>query len=328
MLNKIITEIQAEMSGLVNTHQIYALNMVLNAILSRYDIIERSTSNHPDDNNQILELFISAKQVEGCSQKTLNYYSSTIKSMLVKIDKLLVSITTNDLRSYLSEYQLTNLSSKTTIDNIRRIFSSFFSWLEDEEYVLKSPVRRIHKVKSGRTVKNTFTDEELEHIRDVCDNSRDLAMVDILSSTGMRVGELVRLNRSDIDFEERECVVLGKGDSERKVYFDARAKIHLNQYLDERCDDDPALFVSLNHPSKRIGINGIESRLKILGERASIKEIHPHKFRRTLATQAIDRGMPIEQVQRLLGHVRIDTTMYYALVNQSNVKISHRRYIG
>ncbi len=328
MLNKIIAQIQTEMIGILNATQFKSLNDALIRTLSRCTITECQTMNQDEDNDMLLDLFISAKRVEGCSIRTLNYYNTTIRTMYAKIEKPIVSITTDNLRSYLSEYQMQNKSSKTTIDNIRRIMSSFFSWLEDEEYVVKSPVRRIHKVKSGRSIKNTFSDEELEHIRDVCDNPRDLAMIDLLASTGMRVGELVRLKVRDIDFEERECIVLGKGDCERKVYFDARTKIHLQEYLDCRTDSNCSLFVSLNMPFKELNISGVESRLKVLGRRAEIDEIHPHKFRRTLATQAIDKGMPIEQVQRLLGHVRIDTTMHYALVNQSNVKISHRRYIS
>lgn len=328
MIDRIIAHIQTEMAGTIDQEHLVLLGNVLYGTLSKYDLIEKNTIFEKDEKNDLLALFLSAKQVEGCSIKTLKYYSNTIETMIAKIQKSILSINTDDLRTYLSDYQITKGSSKTTIDNISRIMSSFFSWLEDEEYILKSPVRRIHKVKSGRTIKETFTDEELERLRDVCDNLRDLAVVDLLSSTGMRVGELVRLKTSDINFEERECKVFGKGDSERKVYFDARTKIHLKEYVDSRSDTNPALIVSLNKPHNAINICGIETRLKLLGERVGIKSTHPHKFRRTLATQAIDKGMPIEQVQRLLGHVRIDTTMHYAMVNQSNVKISHRRYIS
>ena len=211
---------------------------------------------------------------------------------------------------------------------MRRVLSSFFSWLEDEDYILKSPVRRIHKVKTGKTVKETYSDEALEIMRDHAENIRDLAMIDLLASTGMRVGELVQLNRGDIDFENRECIVFGKGDKERKVYFDARAKIHLQNYLTERADDNPALFVTLLSPFNRLKISGVEIRLRELGRKLNIPKVHPHKFRRTLATMAIDKGMPIEQVQHLLGHQSIDTTMVYAQVSQSNVKTSHRKYIS
>ena len=272
-----------------------------------------------------LEVFLSAKRIEGCSEKTLIYYKNTIQQMLDSIGKSVCTIVTEDLRTYLAEYQKEKQSSKVTIDNIRRIFSSFFSWLEDEDYIIKSPVRRIHRIKAASTIKETYTDEQLESMRD---NPRDLALIDILASTGMRVGELVLLNRDDISFDERECIVFGKGDKERMVYFDARTKIHLQNYLDSRTDNNEALFVSLKAPYNRMKIGGIELRLREMGKRLNIEKVHPHKFRRTLATVAIDKGMPIEQLQKLLGHQRIDTTLQYAMVKQSNVKIAHRKYIG
>lgn len=271
---------------------------------------------------------MSAKRVEGCSEKTLRYYETSIRRLFAAVDSHVTHMQTDDLRGYLSDYQQQTQCSKGNIDNIRRIMSSFFTWLEDENYILKSPVRRIHKIRSNKTVKETYTDEALETMRDQCGCLRDLAMIDLLASTGMRVGELVRLNRDDIDFENRECVVFGKGSKERPVYFDARTKIHLKNYLESRSDDNPALFVSLLSPYNRLEISGVEVRLRKLGRRLGITKVHPHKFRRTLATRAIDKGMPIEQVQRLLGHAKIDTTMQYAMVNQNNVKISHRKYIG
>ena len=273
-------------------------------------------------------LFITSKRIEGCSEKTLTYYESTIRKMHDHIGKKACNITTEDLRGYLSYYQTERNASKVTIDNIRRILSSYYAWLEDEDYVLKSPVRRIHKIKTTKVVKDTYSDEELELMRDNCSSKRDLAIIDMLASTGMRVGELVTLDRDDINFNERECVVLGKGDKERIVYFDARTKIHLSEYLESRSDDCPALFVSLNNTASRITINAVEVRLRELGKELGLSKVHPHKFRRTLATTAIDKGMPIEQVQTLLGHQKIDTTMQYAMVKQQNVKTSHRKYIG
>ena len=281
-----------------------------------------------DDDRDFLPIYLAAKRVEGCSDKTLHYYETSISNALVSINKPVKQITTDDLRLYLDTYQQRNNAGKVTIDNVRRVLSSFFSWLEDEDYILKSPVRRIHKVKTGKTVKETYSDEALEIMRDHAENIRDLAMIDLLASTGMRVGELVQLNRGDIDFENRECIVFGKGDKERKVYFDARAKIHLQNYLAERSDDNPALFVTLLSPFNRLKISGVEIRLRELGRKLNIPKVHPHKFRRTLATMAIDKGMPIEQVQHLLGHQSIDTTMVYAQVSQSNVKTSHRKYIS
>jgi site-specific recombinase XerD len=275
-----------------------------------------------------IKIFLSAKRVEGCSEKTVRYYDSTIRNVLCAIQKEVSEITTEDLRIYLDNYQRISGVSRVTIDNIRRILSSFFSWLEDEDYIQKSPVRRIHKVKTCKTVKETYSDEALELMRDHSECVRDLALIDMLASTGMRVGELVKLDKNDIDFESRECVVLGKGNKQRKVYFDARTKIHLQRYLQSRTDDNDALFVSLQKPYNRLMISGVEIRLRELGRKLDMNKVHPHKFRRTLATMAIDKGMPIEQVQQLLGHQSVDTTLQYAMVNQNNVKVSHRKYIG
>lgn len=284
--------------------------------------------NVSEDKTDYTELFLAAKRIEGRSEKSLAYYKSTIDKMLTSIDKPVKHITTYDLRSYLADYQKEHSSSKVTIDNIQRILSSFFGWLEDEDYIVKSPVRRIHKVKTGKTVKETYSDEALELMRDSCTELRDLVMIDMPVSTGMRVGEMVLLNQDDINFYEQECVVFGKGDKERIVYFDARTKIHLKAYLDIRNDDTPALFVSLTSPHNRMKIGGIEVSLRKIGNELGISKVHPHKFRRTLATMAIDKGMPIEQLQQLLGHQRIDTTLQYAMVKQSNVKLAHRKYIG
>ena len=287
-----------------------------------------NSKREADCEEDFFSAYLAAKRVEGCSEKTLGYYSATIQNALSIIQKPVKYITTDDLRHYLDTYQRKGGASKVTIDNIRRVLSSFFSWLENEDYILKSPVRRIHKVRTGKTVKETYSDESLEIMRDFAGNIRDLALIDLLSSTGMRVGELVKLNISDIDFENRECVVFGKGDKERKVYFDARTKIHLQRYLSKRRDENPALFTTLLAPFNRLKISGVEIRLRELGRKLNIPKVHPHKFRRTLATVAIDKGMPIEQVQHLLGHQNIDTTMQYAMVNQTNVKISHRKFIA
>lgn len=290
--------------------------------------LEEEHSESEDSLQNYVKIFLAAKRVEGCSEKTVRYYDSTIRNVLTKIGKAVKEVTTDDLRMYLDEYQKESGASKVTIDNIRRILSSFFSWLEDEDYIVKSPVRRIHKVKTCKTVKETYSDEALELMRDNSECVRDLAIIDMLASTGIRVGELVKLNRSDIDFENRECIVLGKGNKQRKVYFDARTKIHLQNYLKTRTDDQEALFVSLQKPFNRLLISGVEIRLRELGQKLDLNKVHPHKFRRTLATMAIDKGMPIEQVQQLLGHQSVDTTLQYAMVNQNNVKLSHHRFIG
>jgi len=329
VLEKIIIEIKQQMIKSLNNMQMEELHTALTKVFEGLRFISEDNSKSLNKEEvDYCNIFICAKGVEGCSEKTLKYYKSTIENMLKKLQKPVKHITTEDLRGYLAEYHKRSNCSKVSIDNIRRILSTFFSWLEDENYVLKSPVRRIHKIRTGKIVKEIYTDESMEIMRDKCKEIRDLAIIDLLSATGMRVGELVKLNIEDIDFNERECIVQGKGDKQRRVYFDARTKIHLQNYLDSRNDDNKALFVSLIEPYNRLKISGVEIRMRSLGRRLNINKVHPHKFRRTLATRAIDKGMPIEQVQHLLGHQKIDTTLQYAMVSQNNVKISHRKYIG
>lgn len=328
MKQQIITQVVQQMMSHLDNGQLQQLQRALTCVLFDCEIVVSKERDVGHDNPKLIETFIAAKRIEGCSEKTLKYYRTTIETMVTTLDKGIRQMKTEDLRSYLTEYQQRKQAGRVTIDNIRRILSSFFSWLEDEDYILKSPVRRIHKVKTATNIKGTYTDEELEKMRDSCTELRDLAMIDMLASTGMRIGEMVLLNRVDINFYERECIVFGKGDKERMVYFDARTKIHLQNYLDSRNDDNPALFVSLRAPHERIQIGGIESRLRNMGMALGIEKVHPHKFRRTLATMAIDKGMPIEQLQQLLGHKRIDTTLQYAMVKQSNVKQAHRKFIG
>lgn len=330
MKESIIQSVVMHMQRELDYRQIAHLKEVLAKELQNVEIQELSdkSDSRKQNNKDLLDSFVSAKKIEGCSDKTLIYYRSTIEHLFESVDIMACHIETADIRQYLVEYQEQKGSSKVTIDNMRRIFSSFFAWLEDEDYIAKSPVRRIHKVKTDSLVKEVLTDEQLEQLRDNCSEKRDLAMIDLLTSTGIRVGELVKLNRKDIDFHERQCVVFGKGCKERMVYFNARTKLHLLNYLAERSDDEEALFVSLSSPHSRLTISGVETRIKELGKRLNMPKVHPHKFRRTMATMAIDKGMPIEQVQKLLGHVRIDTTLRYAIVNQNNVKMAHKKYLG
>ena len=331
MKTKLINLIKNKMKPILDENQSVELENILISLLNDFNITEKVSNLSAlssNENQDLLDNFLSAKRVEGCSERTIIYYRTTIFKMLEEVGVKIEDITTDDLRKYLADYKDKNNASKATIDNVRRVLSSFFSWLEDEDFILKNPVRRIRKIKTKKVVKEVISDENFEILRDSCHNIRDLAMIELLASTGIRVGELVNLNIDDVLFNERECVVLGKGDSERIVYFDAKTKIHLLKYLESRTDNNPALFVSFKKPYNRIGINGVERRIRELGHEANIKKVHPHKFRRTMATNAIDKGMPIEQVQKLLGHVQIDTTMQYAMVNQSNVKIAHRKYIG
>ena len=318
-----IVVILNEMSEYLSVSQMKKLQEVMLKVFT-----ERTEEKKSIPNEDYLKMFLEAKRIEGCSDRTIQYYDVTIAKMLSKMTIPIRKITTEDMRAYLSDYQKINDCSKVTVDNVRRNISSFFSWLEEENYILKSPMRRIHKIKTNQQVKEIVSDEDIERLRDSCFNPRDLAIIDLLYSTGIRVGELVNLNISDVNFETRECIVLGKGGKERKVYFDAKAKLHLQNYLNKRNDNNPALFVTLDCPHDRVKISGIEIRVRQLGRNLNLNKIHPHKFRRTMATRAIDKGMPIEQVQKLLGHSQIDTTMQYAMVNQNNVKASHRRYVG
>ena len=317
-MEAVINTVLAEMQAILEPHQLKRLADTLRQTLGL---------RQPESSQDLLALFLTAKGVEGCSPKTIEYYEATLRRMDKSLAKPYTQIESDDLRRYLSDYETERGSSKVTIDNIRRIMSSFFSWLEDEDYIVKSPVRRIHRVKTAQITKETLSDEELETLRDACESKRDLAVVDLLASTGMRIGELIRLNVADVNLQERECIVTGKGNKQRPVYFDARAKLHLAEYLETRADNNSALFVSLDSKARRITVGGMELRLRNLGKKVGVSRVHPHKFRRTLATHAIDKGMPIEQVQKLLGHAKIDTTMHYAMVNQNNVKASHRKYL-
>ena len=322
-MEKQLVNILNEMVDYLNISQMKKLQEVL-----LKNLCQETAQKEQISNNEFLKLFLDAKKIEGCSSRTLRYYEITVRHFLSNLDIPIRKMTTDEIRTYLVTYQQINNCSKVTVDNVRRNISSFFSWLEEEDYILKSPMRRIHKIKTKTVVKETISDEGIEKLRDHCIQIRDIAMIDLLYSTGIRVGELVNLNISDVELEQRECVVIGKGDKERRVYFDAKAKIHLKEYLDIRTDNNPALFVTLDAPFDRLKISGVEIRLRELGRSVGLSKIHPHKFRRTMATRAIDRGMPIEQVQKILGHSQIDTTMQYAIVNQNNVKNSHRRYIA
>ena len=322
-MKEMVFEILNDMAETLTVAQLKKLQEVL---LLRFS--EQESQPEPAKNEEYLEMFLHAKKVEGLSDRTIAYYRSSVTHLLNSIKTPVRKITTDQIRAYLSDYQQINNCGKSTVDNIRRNISSFFTWLEEEDHILKSPVRRIHKIKSKTAVKEVISDEDIERLRDNCEVARDVAIIDMLYSTGMRVGELVRLDIRDINFDERECVVYGKGSKERKVYFDARTKLHLQNYISTRADNNPALFVTLDAPHDRLKISGVEIRLRELGRRLDIHNIHPHKFRRSMATRAIDKGMPIEQVQKILGHSQIDTTMHYAIVNQNNVKAAHRKYIA
>ena len=327
MKNQIINEIQRKMLPYLNNEQLLHLKAVLEASFQGV-IIEMGEEQPKAGEQDSAAAFITAKRIEGCSEKTLAYYSKTIEAMLNGVGKLPQQITTDDLRKYLTDYQTQRHSSKVTIDNIRRILSSFFSWLEDEDFIVKSPVRRIHKVKTAKIIKETYTDEALELMRDNCSTVRDLAIIDLLASSGMRVGELVTLNREDINFNERECVVFGKGNKERKVFFNDRSILRLSEYIDYRKDNCEYLFCSLKKPFRRLNVGGVETNVKNIGKKAGVANCHPHRFRRTMACNALKKGMPIEQIQALLGHENIETTKVYLCIDTDKLAVEHNRYLG
>ena len=331
MKTEVISNITKDMEDSLTDYQLNKLKESLIINFERLEFIiktdELKHQEELDENKNMIESFISSKQVEGCSERTIKYYKEIIEKFVNSFDKSIKQISTNEIRNYLSNYKDNSSCGSITIDNIRRVLSSFFSWLEDEDYIIKSPIRRIHKIKTAVVIKEVLTDENLERLRDECENIRDLSLIELLISTGMRVGELVNLNINSLNFEDRSCIVLGKGNKEREVYFDAKTKLHLKEYISKRNDSNDALFVSMRKPHQRLSISGIELIIRTLGINSNISKVHPHKFRRTLATMAIDKGMPVEQVQKLLGHIKIDTTMEYAMVNQSNVKNSHRKYV-
>lgn len=332
MKMQVISNIAKDMEDSLTDYQLNKLKESLIINFEGVELIEITDElkhqEELDENKKMIDSFISSKQVEGCSERTIKYYKEIIEKFTDNLNVSIKQITTEEIRNYLSNYKDNSSCGSITIDNIRRVLSSFFSWLEDEDYIIKSPVRRIHKIKTAVVIKDVLTDENLERLRDECENIRDLSLIELLISTGIRVGELVNLNISSLNFEDRSCIVLGKGNKEREVYFDAKTKLHLKEYISKRNDSNDALFVSMREPHQRLSISGIELIIRTLGMNSNINKVHPHKFRRTLATMAIDKGMPVEQVQKLLGHVKIETTMQYALVNQSNVKISHRKYIA
>jgi len=322
-MGKELFNIINDMMDVLNVQQLKKLEEVL-----VYRLSEEERYKNVHSNEEFLEMFLTAKKLEGCSERTIACYRFTLSKVLKDINLPIIKIKTENLRDYLVDYQKKNDCSKATVDNVRRYISSLFTWLEEEDYILKSPMKRIHKVKTAKRIKEAIADETVEKLRDGCEELRDLAMIDFLLSTGVRVGELISLDIDDLNLSGREFKVYGKGDKERKAYFDVKSKLHLEEYLASRKDDNPALFVSLKEPHNRLTISGVETRIKTLSKKLKIDDLYPHKFRRTMATKAIDKGMPIEQVQKILGHSQIETTLQYALVNQENVKLAHRKYLG
>ena len=326
----IIRRIIDDMKPYLNQRQITELNQSLMFNLEDVELVHKEKpfdEDYKKENKRLFESFLDSKKLEGRSDNTLHYYRTTLEKLLASFDKPLQNVTTNDIREWLLLYKETGVSN-TTVNNVRRIFSSFFGWLEAEEYILRDPMRRIHRVKEEYQIKKPFSEWEIERLRvHLKDSVRDRAMFELLLSTGMRLTELRGLNQGDVDFSEREIIVFGKGAKQRIVYFDERTSLFLQKYLESRDDDNPALFVTIKNPHERLGKAGIGTTVREWGRNTNIENVHPHRFRRTMATRALRAGMPIEQIQVILGHSSIETTRIYAKVNQDDVKYAHRKYV-
>lgn len=329
MKEYLIEKIKTEMAYILNPEQMNVLTVTLNKALKNKQIIQKKHSRKEVDYKA---LFCNAKKMEGCSSRTLFYYSEEISKFEEATGKPLNLVNTDDIRKYLTLCQNRKITN-ATIDNKRRILSSFYRWLTAEDFIIKSPVEKIKKIKTPVLIHKPFSEEDMEELnKEFSRTKREYAIFNLISSTGIRVGELAGINRDDVNFETRTIIVNGKGNKQREVYFDTRTKLVLEEYISRRNDSCPALFVSIRKNSKtkdykRLTINSYEKIFRERGIKAGILDCYPHRFRRTLATKAINKGMPIEQVQVLLGHTKIDTTLRYAMVYQKNVKLSHERYL-
>ena len=322
MENELIDTILQRMQSFLNYAQTLKLREILNEVLVP---IKDSKINY--SNEELFKAFLNAKHLEGLTDRSLTYYKQELVYIFKDLKKSVLETTTRDLREFLSKYQIENNVNNVTLNNVRRVLNSFFTWLENENYIFKSPMRRIHNIKTDKIIKQPFDLRSINKMREYAKKvPRDLAIIDLLLSTGMRVGELVLLNKKDLDLNKKQCKVFGKGRKERICFFDERAKESLQNYLKTRTDKEEALFVNLNGEQKRrITIEAVGNHIRVIGRRCGIEKAHPHRFRRTLATMALDKGMPLEQVQKLLGHEEIGTTLIYANVKEANVKKTYRK---
>lgn len=330
MIEKLISGIIASMQDNLTDEQLQQLENVLVVQLHGLKIEEESTELVVSERHweKVLRLYIASKRLENCADSTLENYERCVRMMMQGLNKRLQDITTNDLRFYLAVYRDQRKISMSYMETLRHYISSFFTWLTDEGYINRNPARRLKRVKVPQKIKKPYTAEEREHLKDIAKTQRDLAIMELLYSTAGRIGEVVAINRDDVDFYRKEIVIYGqKGKKERTVYLTDGCIYHLKKYLDSRSDDNPALFVSLRKPYNRIGKNGIEAMLRKLGLAAGI-HAHPHKFRRTMLTDGGARGIPLQELQAYAGHTKADTTMLYISVKEESVKASFMRCIA
>lgn len=330
MKDEIVSSVLQEMMSFLNNEQLIALKETLRAKLCKYDIKEKETGLMRIDNNAMnyLQVFVNSFRQNGKSEGTVEQYQGHLGRMLSYIGKNVQEIVDDDLIDYMHKYRQLRKVSGRYLNNMRLVFNSFFRWLQRRKVIQRNPVDGLEPIKYRQTVKKPLSPEELEKVRCACERERDLAIVEFLYSSAVRVSELTALNRDDICWESDDVMVLGKGNKEREVYLNARAHLHLRQYLESREDDNPALFVGEREPHERLTRAGVEYIIKKLGVAAGVDNVHPHRFRRTSATDLLRMGMPIEQVQELLGHTKIETTRIYCTVTKEQVKSSHRRYMS
>ncbi len=323
--SSIIQQVVEKLQGRVEEDVLNLVQDVLVMQLDKYEVQERCTEVAVRDDSAIglLKRFLATKRVEGTADSTLQRYADINRALLDYLGKPLGEITTYDIRFYLSARRQSGKVSNRTLDGMRRCYSSFFGWLASEGLIRHNPCAALAQIKSKKVVKKPYSAVEMERIRKTCGNIRDLALVDFLYCTGCRVSEVARLDITDIDFERMECVVLGKGNKERKVYLTEVAAMHLQEYINSRKDTSEALFAG---KGKRLGKNGIEAIIKKLGEKAGVEKAHPHRYRRTLATNLLDRGMNIQDVAAILGHADLKTTQIYCYISQANVKAAYCKY--
>lgn len=340
---RFIDDVLNSMNGLLNNSQLSELNKSLNKHTDELNIKDKPVIDLEYDvtNEELITNFIKEKELRGCSDRTVKYYNSTLHKLSEWSIKPLTELTTDDIRDYFQFHQNLHECSNSTIDNIRRVFSSFYNYLIEEEYILDSPMRRIPAIKKRKTVKEPFTAEEITLMRNAIiydknnsnkydkinkNKERDLAIFELLLSSGIRLDEMVKLNRTSIDFNTNQFIVTGKGNKQRTCYMNTQTNIAIKEYLKTRNDDNIALFVSSKKPYNRLGHNAVERTIREYGERVGVAA-HPHKFRRTFATNAIRKGTPLEQVSSFLGHSDIDTTLIYAIVDQDELKLNHEKYM-
>lgn len=324
--NEIVDAVITAMTGIIDSIASDRLQNVLLSELNKYEVQERTTDIVVRDGSAegLLRKFLATKRIEGKSENTIKYYNDVIGTFVNHLDRRIFEVTAFDLRLYLSMYKEKRKVNNRTLENTRKVLSSFFSWLYDEEFIPHNPCRAVKQIKYDKVIRKPFSGEQLEKLKNSCTNARDMALVHFLHATGCRVSEVVAVDITDIDFQNRELVVYGKGGKERTVYLTTVAAMYIQEYISSREDDSKALFVGKG--SKRIKKNAIETILRKLGKQAGVDNVHPHRFRRTLATELIDRGAALQDVQRILGHEDIRTTQVYVYVQQRNVRNTYERY--